>query len=124
MATSRPTEVKNFLTVFKFYAQSSINFQFLEERDVHMNNVGELGIKPYQVRETILQLTPSNYVSGPDADKKYLKHNVWIFGVSLDGVEVYIKLSDNFTHGIAKRISFHKSKFPMTYVYPDGGDLS
>jgi len=124
LAISRPAEVSNYLTTFKFYAQSPTNFQFLEDRDVHVNNIGELGINPYQVRETILQLTPSNYVSGPDVDKKYPKHNVWIFGVNLDGAETYIKLSDNFTHGIAKCISFHKSKFPITYAYPDGGDLT
>lgn len=123
MCTSRPAEVGNFLTVFKFYAQSPINFQYLEERDVNINSIGELGIKPYQVREMILQLTPKNYISGPETDADFPKHNVWKFGVKLNDVEVYIKLSDNFSHGIAKCISFHKAKFPITYAFPKGGDL-
>ena len=98
-------------------------FQFLEDRDVNINNIAELGIKPYQVREMILQLTPQNYISGPETDSNFPKHNVWKFGLKLNDIEVYIKLSDNFSFNVAKCISFHKAKFPITYAYPDGGDL-
>jgi hypothetical protein len=87
-----------------------------------MQSSAELGIRAHHIRDIILKLMPNNYYSGPVKDKKYPDHNVWIFGYNLDGQEIYIKLSDNFSCNIAKCISFHKSSFPLSYPYKNEGE--
>lgn len=51
------------------------------------------------------------------------KGNIWEFGVEIDNEEVYIKLSDDLSHNIAKCISFHKTEFKISYPYKKGGKL-
>ena len=79
--------------------------------------MAEMGIKSPQIQSIILELTQKNYCEGPKSDSKYPNHNVWIFGYDFDEIEIYVKLSDNFSHNIAKCISFHKSKYPLSYPY-------
>ena len=47
---------------------------------------------------------------------------MWDFGYNMDNEEVYIKLSDDFNHSVAKCISFHKPDFVIVYPYKNGGD--
>lgn len=95
---------------------TSGGFHFME-RPVNMKSLAELGLTIEQAGEVICQLTYVDYTAGPDRDVDYPNHNIWTFGYDIDEVEVYIKLSDNFSFGIAKCLSFHISEHPMIYPY-------
>ena len=109
-------EIKNFLYLFKFYADCAGHFIFAE-RKKNLKSLAELGLTIAQAREIILQLTYINYSKGPESDVFYEGHNIWEFGQNVEDKEVYIKLSDNFDYKIAKCISFHIAKRSMTYPY-------
>ncbi len=70
--------------------------------------------------EILLGLSVIDYSNGSILDKTR-GGNLWEFGKDMDGYEAYIKLKvaeiDNAQ--IAKCISFHISKFPMTYPFKD-----
>lgn len=70
-----------------------------------------------RLHETIMELTVSDYVSGPSTDHAFKHHHVWVFGIDLDGNEIYIKLFDDFTGGTARCVSFHKAREKMVYPY-------
>ena len=86
-----------------------------------MQSIAALGITIPQAVNIILNLNYKNYCSGPETDKIYPKHHLWVFGYEHEGEEIYIKLSDDFGHNIAKCISFHKADFVMQYPYKNGG---
>ena len=116
----KPTtaEIVAFLRNFKRLAQS--NFIFIQ-RKKNLDSISQLGIKISQVKSIIMQLTYENYHKGPERDKDRKKGNIWEFGVIIDHEEVYVKLSDDFSHNIAKCISFHKAEFKISYPYKKGG---
>jgi len=87
--------------------------------DKNMESLAELGISIGQALIVINDLTYKNFSSGPEADRDYSNRNVWKFGYSLDGQEIYIKLADNLSHNVAKCISFHKARFPINYPYSE-----
>lgn len=120
MAVARKPEIKGFLYTFKFFAQDFNQFHFVE-REKNMQSLAELGITIPQAINTLLKLTYKNYSGGPEKDDHFTESNVWFFGCKIDGEEIYIKLSDNFKHNKAKCISFHKSKYKITYPYDEEG---
>lgn len=67
----------------------------------------------------LYRLTPANYSSGPRPDDTDLSKEVWIFGLDLEGVEVYVKLRLNPTKPSemprATVWSFHRADRPMRY---------
>lgn len=107
-------EITEFLIKYKTHMQSKFTFI---EREKNMACLAQLGIKTHNVKDIINRLTFRDYTGGPLQDKKFRKHNVWIFGTKVFGHEVYIKLSDNFKAGLAKCISFHKSEHKCKYQY-------
>lgn len=113
-------DIIDFLFKFKSFAQTP-GFFSLVERDKNMQSIAELGITVPQALDVILQLTCENYSSGPEVDHDYPEQSVWVFGTTIDGEEIYIKLSDDFKYSVAKCISFHKADFAILYPY-QGGD--
>jgi len=117
----RISEISAFLFQFKFFAQAVPGFSLIE-RQKNIDSITAMGITIPQLKSVILKLTPKNYVSGPEEDVKYPEHYIWLFGYDFGGEEVYIKLSGNFSHGVAKCISFHKAEYPMRYPYSEEGE--
>ena len=120
MNTATQTEINDFLFKFKFFAQIPGQFSFVE-RHKNLQALADLGITQVEALNAILQLTYRNYSSGPEPDRDYYGRKVWIFGYSLEGEEIYIKLADDLSYNIAKCISFHKADFTIAYPY-QGGD--
>ncbi len=116
MSIATKPQIEGFLYSFKFLAQNFTQFHFVE-RGENMQSLAELGITIPQAINTIIKLTPQNYSVGPEKDDYFPKNNIWIFGSDIDDEEIYIKLSDNFKHNIAKCISFHKSTGRINYPY-------
>jgi len=118
MTISTTSEIIDFLRNFKRVAQS--NFTFIT-RKKNLDSISQLGVKIKQAKAIIMQLTYENYHKGPERDRDRKKGNIWEFGAEIDNEEVYIKLSDDFNHNIAKCISFHKAEFEISYPYKKGG---
>lgn len=121
MHIARKEDIGNFFYKFKFFAQNPECFTFIE-RDKNMKSLAELGIKTPQAKNTILQLTYKDYCSGPEKDHEYPDCSIWTFGYEINDKEVYIKLSDDFSHNIAKCISFHIAELPISYPHKERGE--
>ena len=79
----------------------------------------DLGITQNLALKIIQDLGPDNYSGGPEPDDTKPERSVWIFGATVEGVEVYIKLAlqphekKSITYGLIW--SFHKAEFQMNY---------
>jgi len=108
-----PEQITNFLKQFKFFVNAG-GFDLIE-RFENIKGLAILGLEETQAEQIVLQLTYVDYIRGPEEDKRYPKHNIWVFGYDMDPEELYIKLSDNFKFGKAKCLSFHIASHPLTY---------
>ena len=105
--SSSESDISAFLEQFKFFATGT-GYRFIG-RDKNMEALIDLEIDHYQaLNDIILQLKPEHYCKGPEEDRDYPKYNVWVFEYNYEGNKLYVKLSDNFSHGLAKCISLHK----------------
>lgn len=116
MSLASVEEVNDFLFRFKFFAQNFSCFHFVE-REKNLQSILDLNLTVPQVQGVILQLTYRNYCSGPEADEGCHGHTIWTFGYHFDGTDIYIKLSGNLSHNIAKCISFHRPDYTLSYPY-------
>ncbi len=116
MSAASQQEISDFLFKFKFFAQIPGSFSFIETPK-NMRDLTELGLTTTHALNTILQLTDINYSSGPEDDRDYPGKKVWKFGDDINSEEIYIKLSNDLSHNIAKCISFHKSEHRLIYPY-------
>jgi hypothetical protein len=96
----------------------------LLNRDKNLAFITRVGLSIQEVEHIICSLSVSNYCSGPDADSSGgKKRDVWVFGVSPDSAEVYIKLSlagEESNSVIC--ISFHESERPLDYPFGDNDE--
>jgi hypothetical protein len=110
-------EITNFLKEFKQRLVQKGKFDFIEWRSINRDTLTYLGITPHHVKQVIAGLTYENYCFGPEKDRDRPKGDLWCFGVSYSGEEIYIKLSDNFSYDRAKCISFHVACEKLSYPY-------
>ena len=106
-------DVSDFLKEFKNHLQ---NEKFvLVPRDTNLQTITYLGLSITNVKEILLGLTPEDYFKGPSKDTQRPEFMVWEFGKNIDGENVYIKLSNNFSCNRAKCISFHIAAQEIKY---------
>jgi len=92
----------------------------LSEREKNIGFLSSKGISIQTIKKCILELSVCNYCSGPSSDKSTRNRNdVWVFGVVIESIEIYIKLSFGDSMNKVVCVSFHEAEFPM--VYPYGG---
>jgi hypothetical protein len=80
----------------------------------------ELNVTTNQAIAILNRLTAENYSAGPSPDDEDPNREVWIFGIELDGTEVYIKVAlkpdtRKKTVKYALIWSFHKAERPLKY---------
>ena len=114
MSVSSKNDITLFLLHFKSVAQKKF---MLIPRKKNMTAITKRGLTIKDVKNAIYGLTYKNYIEGPSKDRDKKSSFLWIFGVELDGIEFYIKLSDNFKGDVAKCISFHEPEFECEYPY-------
>jgi hypothetical protein len=105
-------EVTKFLEAFKGCVAK--DGYYVVKTSKNQAGLVALGITKRHRREVILSLTWENYSDGPSPDVAYAGEPLWIFGATVDGVEVYIKLKFSLD-GISTCISFHPAERPMSY---------
>ncbi|MFH1665657.1 MAG: hypothetical protein ABIA77_05885 [Candidatus Omnitrophota bacterium] len=109
---------KNDITLFLLHFKSMAQKQFmLIPRGKNMLSISRRGLTIKDVKTAIYGLTFKNYIVGPVKDRDKKDCCLWIFGVEIDGIEFYVKLSDNFKGDVAKCISFHEPEIECKYPY-------
>lgn len=114
MSASRD-EVAAFLKEFKRVAVDEAEF-YLVDRVENNRDIIALGLTRKNCIDEIASLSVLDYCKGPEADRDRAGA-VWVFGRSIDGHDVYIKLKLAETEWgkIAKCISFHFAQYPLCY---------
>ena len=115
---SAKEEITVFLRKFKEVATSNGNKSFtICCRPEYKITIAHLGITVGQTKQEILNLTYEDYMNGPEQDHQKKNSKIWEFGIILNGEEIYIKLSDDFSEGVAICISFHLAGYPINCPY-------
>lgn len=116
MGYAKRQDVEQFLASFHSATQSGIyfidrkkNFEFLL---LH-------GMSDQDRKDVIANLCVEDYFSGPELDKDFPHQPpcIWKFCVTLEGVEIYIKLKLVKDGSImrAKGLSFHEPEHPISH---------
>jgi hypothetical protein len=82
-------------------------------RDKNRDGLIKLDLTKAQRKEIILSLTPEDYCDGPVPDHRG-SGDVWIFGKTEAGQEIYIKLKLTQTDAPIC-VSFHPAERPLAY---------
>ncbi len=103
-------------------AATSASGVYLVPREDTLATLQRLGLTKKNLEEILLSLSVADYCSGPEADRDR-EGQLWIFGKRLRGHEIYIKLKVAMVAGkkIAKCISFHIAKYPLSYPCKKSG---
>ncbi len=85
-------------------------------RGKNLDSIAELDIIPLQRVEYLKQLTYENYKSGPNKNthETHLP-DYYEFGIEINGIEVYIKVSIGLPGKRVDCMSFHKAEQKITY---------
>jgi hypothetical protein len=119
MPIASSEDVRKFISLCQLIAPN--NFYFAN-RPENASTVRELGLNNKNIKEIILSLTEENYSDGPCPDRNY-KGDDWIFGIAINGNEIYIKLTISSYNDPGDKIatlfciSFHKAKQKIKYPY-------
>lgn len=118
------TEVVNFLNLFKGCLM--LGHYDVKYREKNLQALFELGITTSQRKETLLSLVPEDFVAGPKPDDTDNSKEVWEFGKTVVGRDVYIKLRvvqiPRRTNPYYATIwSFHLADYPLKYPLRGGG---
>jgi hypothetical protein len=107
-------EVWRFLHRFKGIAGSG--HIYLVETDKTDQTLIRLGLTRGHCKDEILALSVLDHSSGPQPDLNRFGE-VWVFGKSIGGLEIYIKLKivESPASEAAVCLSFHIAERPMAY---------
>ena len=119
MRDAQPWQVTLFLMLFKEFAQN--DFKFIE-REKSLDSIARLGITLKQAKQEIMGLTYEHYCRGPVPDTGRKGGELWEFGKTIEGKEIFIRLKVVLQHKIAKCQSFHIAERPLQYPYKGGGE--
>jgi hypothetical protein len=84
-------------------------------RQENLDTLAKLGITRKHAKSLVLGLKPEDCVSGPDPDRNNPGRELWVFGLGISGVEVYVKLQIVLTPAQCVCVSFHEADRPMHY---------
>jgi len=85
-------------------------------RHKNLDSLAEIDIIPIERIEYLNKLTYENYKSGPNKDTHdSIKPDYYEFGIQINNIEVYIKISLGMPGKRVDCMSFHKAERPITY---------
>jgi len=107
--------IRDFLLTFKKAACRGQGI-YLVPRQETLETLLALGLTKRNLEEIVLSLSVDDYSSGPVEDRDRQGY-LWIFGKQVKGRQMYIKLKVVVVSGkvMAKCLSFHVAKFPMSF---------
>jgi len=88
---------------------------YRDDRGKNAQSLLDLEITP-DFRDNVLkELEVTDYSEGPKLEALYGGSDMWVFGKSIKGQEVYIKITLGFAGREVICISFHVLQHPMKY---------
>lgn len=82
----------------------------------NLQGLADLDITAARRLECIMNLKAENYYAGPKNDTYNQSLPAYYeFGIKVNGIEVYIKISKGLKNKAADCMSFHPAEFPMIY---------
>lgn len=106
-------EVSGFLSAFN--VKSKIFDVIFLSRDKNLQTLLFLEITALSRREVVMSLTFEDYSEGPLTDTLNKGPDIWVFGKTIKGHEVYIKITMGTPGNSTICISFHLSEYKMAY---------
>ena len=108
-------QISVFLQELKKIITQGRGLDIVDRRE-NLNALLQMGLTKKNCKNIILSLSVSNYCAGPKPDKDR-GGVIWEFGEKINNKEVYIKLkiAEVGSEKIAKCISFHLAKNPLSY---------
>lgn len=91
----------------------------LERRPENMATLARLGMTMRDARDRVIALTPADYVEGPKPRSADSPQEAWVFGLNIQGVIVYVKVSLRLEPARCLCVSFHEATSPMSLPYRD-----
>ena len=117
MCADKESLVRSFLLSVKSAIQKG-NWTFSTVQEKNIDTLTDLGISFRDAKNEILSLSVTNYCSGPLKDPE-MGGEVWVFGKTINGKEIYIKLKlrgDHRNQGVGV-LSFHLAERPLVYYF-------
>ena len=98
----------------------------VRDREKNRQALIDLDITSDERKESLLGLEPANYVAGPMPDDTDDTKEVWVFGMEVQGMEVYTKLRvvpDSRRKNVHRGMvwSFHPAEYALKYPLQGGG---
>jgi hypothetical protein len=109
-------EVGKFLKEFK-QKLKIWGIYFRDDRGKNTQTLADLEILSVEREKIIEQLNTEDYCEGPVTDELYKGADLWVFGKQLKDQEVYIKITMGIPNNRVICISFHISKYKLSYPF-------
>lgn len=108
-------DVREFLNSFQ---EKKRTYEILFfDRPKNKQTMLDLEIRPIDREKFIDQLSIDNFSQGPLPEDWYGSKEMWVFGKSIKGKEVYIKICLGAPNANVICISFHIAEYPMSYPF-------
>lgn len=107
-------EVERFLSEFNVKAKM-FGVIFRDDRQKNMDTTTALELTMRKKMDILMNLKADDYSDGPLDDTLNRIANMWVFGKTIKGREVYIKISMGRPNDSTICISFHFSEHPINY---------
>ena len=109
-------QVKDYLREFKL-KMNIWNIVFLDDRGKNSQTLADLELMPVERNKILEKLEVDDYCKGPLEETQYGGLEMWVFGRTLKGKEIYIKITLGINNTSVICISFHISEYPMKYQF-------
>lgn len=106
-------DIGQFLTAFK--VKMGIWDVLFLNRDKNLQTLSDLEITPRYRKQVLNELENVDYSQGPLPDDMMNGSDMWVFGKTIKGKEVYIKITMGAPNLSVMCISFHLAEHPMNY---------
>lgn len=107
-------DVNQFLEAFRVQV-SVFGIVYRDDRSKNRESLFKLEINGHIREQIVLSLEGTDYSEGPIIDTLNNLGDMWVFGKTYNGVEIYIKIS--IIKKKALCISFHEAERPIKYPF-------
>jgi hypothetical protein len=109
-------QIEQFLSDFK-QKLAIWGILFRSDRGKNFETMKQLEYSVENVKTELKNLDVTDYSEGPLSDTLYRGASMWVFGKTIQGKEVYIKITLGQPGEKVICISFHFAERTMTYPY-------
>jgi len=109
-------QVKNYLKEFKV-KMGIWDIVYLDDRGKNSQTLSDLELMPIERNKILEKLEVDDYCEGPLEETQYGGLYMWVFGRTLKGKEIYVKITLGVNDTSVICISFHIAEHPMEYQF-------